>query len=297
MSASVLFWSIVAVLSGIGVAGIVWAFVRRPDACPTASRADATRDLLREELDVLKAEYERGHLSESLYAQSVEDVERRALQEIEQHAPRSPSKRSPVWIGLCVGCLAVVLAVGLYLRLGSPKLVPFIDDVRQEGLLLPDGTLAQNERQLNPEHLKAYLADNGQDERALVLYARLMAQRQDWHEAARAYKQAVDLNRLVANDPEVLLEYVAANISTRTPDNQARARAVLHAMLEKDPKQYRAREMLAILAIETQQWAEALPHLEALLTLLNMDDPVYERIARTIKQVQRLQERAAGNVR
>ncbi|MBO5658182.1 MAG: c-type cytochrome biogenesis protein CcmI [Duodenibacillus sp.] len=297
MSSSVLFWSIVGLLSAIGAAGIVWAFVRQPDSREEQTRSETTRDLLREELALLKDEHERGHLSDELYEQSVQDVERRALQEIEQKTQSSPQKKLPVWTGVAVGCASVLLAVVLYLQLGSPKLVPFIDEVRQEGLLNPDGTLAQNDRQLNPEHLKAYLADNGEDERALVLYARLMVERQNWNEAVRVYKQAVELNRLVANDTEVLLEYVAACISSRIAENQAPARTVLYKILEADPKQYRAREMLAILAIETQQWGEALPHLEALLTLLSMDDPVYQRIAQTILQVQRLQERQEQEAR
>ena len=144
-----------------------------------------------------------------------------------------------------------------------------------------DGTLGSTEGLYDEASLGAYLKDNGKDERAWVLYARLKVHKQAWKEAADAYKKAVDLNGFVAKDANVLVEYAAALISQETKETYIQSLAVLDQALAIDSKLLSARELYAISSLELGYWTQARESIEYLLSQMSMDDPVYERLAQT----------------
>ena len=280
MTFETIFWIVAAILSAVAVFAVLWALMRKAPDEDGSLTQELSREALAEQLRVLDEERAAGLVTDSIYESSVTDVQRRALEELaidEKHVKRTPP------LGKAFG-LAVVLAgsaFALYKGLGSPSLINFVSEPPKQGIMQADGTLGSTEGLYDEASLGAYLKDNGKDERAWVLYARLKVHKQAWKEAADAYKKAVDLNGFVAKDANVLVEYAAALISQETKETYVQSLAVLDQALAIDSKLLSARELYAISSLELGYWTQARESIEFLLSQMSMDDPVYERLAQT----------------
>lgn len=275
------FWIVAALLSVVAVFAILWALLRPASDDDGQLNKELSREALSEQLRVLDDERAVGLVTDRIYEESVADVQRRALEELvddEKHAKRSaPGKVFA--IGLVVVVAASTFA--LYKGLGSPSLINFVSDPPKQGIMQADGTLGSTEGLYDEASLAAYLKDNGGDERAWVLYARLKVRDKDWKEAADAYKRAVDVEGFVAKDADVLVEYAAALISQETREGYLASLTVLDRALAINDKLLSARELYAIASLELGHWTKARENIEFLLSQMSMDDPVYERLAQT----------------
>ncbi len=275
------FWIVAALLSVVAVFAILWALLRPASDDDGQLNKELSREALSEQLRVLDDERAAGLVTDRIYEESVADVQRRALEELvddEKHAKRSaPGKVFA--IGLVVVVAASTFA--LYKGLGSPSLINFVSDPPKQGIMQADGTLGSTEGLYDEASLAAYLKDNGGDERAWVLYARLKVRDKDWKEAADAYKRAVDVEGFVAKDADVLVEYAAALISQETREGYLASLTVLDRALAINDKLLSARELYAIASLELGHWTKARENIEFLLSQMSMDDPVYERLAQT----------------
>lgn len=292
------FWIVAALLSIVAVFAILWALLRPASDDDGQLNKELSREALSEQLRVLDDERAAGLVTDRIYEESVADVQRRALEELvddEKHAKRSaPGKVFA--IGLVVVVAASTFA--LYKGLGSPSLINFVSDPPKQGIMQADGTLGSTEGLYDEASLAAYLKDNGSDERAWVLYARLKVHKEAWKEAADAYKRAVDVNGFVAKDADVLVEYAAALISQQTKETYVESLGVLDRALAINDKLLSARELYAISCLELGYWTKARESIEFLLSQMSMDDPVYDRLAQTgayAAEQERLQKEAEQN--
>ncbi len=282
MTFETIFWIVAAILSAVAVFAVLWALMRKAPDEDGSLTQELSREALAEQLRVLDEERAAGLVTDSIYESSVTDVQRRALEELaidEKHVKRTP----PLGKAFAVGLAVVVAgsAFALYKGLGSPSLINFVSEPPKQGIMQADGTLGSTEGLYDEASLGAYLKDNGKDERAWVLYARLKVHKQAWKEAADAYKKAVDLNGFVAKDANVLVEYAAALISQETKETYVQSLAVLDQALAIDSKLLSARELYAISSLELGYWTQARESIEFLLSQMSMDDLVYERLAQT----------------
>lgn len=275
------FWIVAALLSVVAVFAILWALLRPASDDDGQLNKELSREALSEQLRVLDDERAAGLVTDRIYEESVADVQRRALEELvddEKHAKRSAPGKV-----FAIGLVFVVAAstFALYKGLGSPSLINFVSDPPKQGIMQADGTLGSTEGLYDEASLAAYLKDNGGDERAWVLYARLKVRDKDWKEAADAYKRAVDVEGFVAKDADVLVEYAAALISQETREGYLGSLTVLDRALAINDKLLSARELYAIASLELGHWTKARENIEFLLSQMSMDDPVYERLAQT----------------
>ena len=275
------FWIVAALLSVVAVFAILWALLRPASDDDGQLNKELSREALSEQLRVLDDERAAGLVTDRIYEESVADVQRRALEELvddEKHAKRSAPGKV-----FAIGLVFVVAAstFALYKGLGSPSLINFVSDPPKQGIMQADGTLGSTEGLYDEASLAAYLKDNGGDERAWVLYARLKVRDKDWKEAADAYKRAVDVEGFVAKDADVLVEYAAALISQETREGYLGSLTVLDRALAINDKLLSARELYAIASLELGHWTKARENIECLLAQMSMDDPVYERLAQT----------------
>lgn len=275
------FWIVAALLSVVAVFAILWALLRPASDDDGQLNKELSREALSEQLRVLDDERAAGLVTDRIYEESVADVQRRALEELvddEKHAKRSaPGKVFAIGLVVVVAASTFVLYKGL----GSPSLINFVSDPPKQGIMQADGTLGNTEGLYDEASLAAYLKDNGGDERAWVLYARLKVRDKDWKEAADAYKRAVDVEGFVAKDADVLVEYAAALISQETREGYLASLTVLDRALAINDKLLSARELYAIASLELGHWTKARENIEFLLSQMSMDDPVYERLAQT----------------
>ena len=282
MTFETIFWIVAALLSAVAVFAVLWALMRKAPDEDGSLTQELSREALAEQLRVLDEERAAGLVTDTIYESSVTDVQRRALEELAVDEKRE-KRVAPLGKAFAVGLAVVVAgsAFALYKGLGSPSLINFVSDSPKQGIMQADGTLGSTEGLYDEESLGAYLKDNGKDERAWVLFARLKVHKQAWKEAADAYEKAVDLGGFVAKDANVLVEYAAALISQETRDTYIQSLAVLDQALAIDNKLLSARELYAISSLELGHWKEARESIEYLLSQMSMDNPVYERLAQT----------------
>ncbi len=290
------FWIAAALMLALAAAAVLWALLRKSPADDAEAARELSREALADQLDVLKDEKAAGLVTESIYEASVADVERRALDELTRDEARV-HRNAP--FGKAFAAVLVVVmaasALALYMKLGSPSLINFVSEPKK-GIMQADGTLGSTEGFYDEAALAAYLKDNGEDERAWVLYARLLVRKEAWSEAAASYKKALDLNGLVAKDANVLVEYAAALISQQTPQTYEASLPVLEKAIDIDAKLLTARELYAISCLELGRWGKARENLEYLLSRISMDDPVYERLSQAASYAAH-REKQAGEAR
>lgn len=279
MTREIVFWCIASVMMLAAVASVLVAlwrpqwFVRGKEAA-----VDANRTILADQLKELHAMHEKGELTDATYAESVAELERRVLEEGVAHVP---GKKTNIPFLIAAPACAVVIvasAVGVYLHLGSPVLINFTGGA-SEGLMQPDGTVAENTNETNPEQMKAYLASNPKDDRAWVLYARLMAQSESWPEASEAYAKALALGKKTSKDPQVKTEYAATLMGMKRPGLYEQALKVLDESLAMDETSLEAHELYAIASMELMHWTAAREHIEFIMSRLSRDDPSYRNAA------------------
>lgn len=280
MTDEIIFWIAAGLLCTVAVFALLWALLRKTDKCDAALSQELSRQALAEQLRVLDEERAAGLVTDKIYEASVADVQRRALEELTVPL-RTAASVAPWGKAFCLVLAAVVIASALvlYAKLGSPSLINYVSAPVKTGIMQADGSLASTDGLYDETSLAAYLRDNGGDERAWVLYARLKVKEQNWNDAAEAYRKAVALNGLVAKDADVLVEYAAALISQRTQQAYAESLVVLRKALALNDKHLPARELFAISSLELGLWSQARESLEFLLSQIDMNDPVYERLA------------------
>ena len=221
---------------------------------------------------------EAGLLSEKDGEAAKDDVRRAALQrEAAEHKPSTVKPSVGVALGAAVA--VTVLSLSLYAWFGEPGLVEVFAAEPEGGLMKTDGTLGVNARSISPEAFRLYLKKRPGDERAWVLYARECADAGNWQGAHDAYKAAVALNRFVAEDADVLMQYAAVTYNLKTSEATDEAIAILGRAEALDEKNLKVKEMLAMFALQARRWTAARTALEGLLVLMPADEPARNSVA------------------
>lgn len=280
MTTEIIFWCIAALMLLTALGAVAAAFVSTSRFCsPAGSSSEESRALLNEELELLDKEREARLVSEAIYADSVEDVRRRALEDLVDKPVAMHAEPHRFAVMALVSIVIVAAVLVLYLRVGAPGLIPFVDSQRTHGIMRADGSLEAVAPQYDAPLMSAYLKRNPNDERAWVLLARLYVGEGNWPDAVRAYRSALDLKGKVARDPAVWVEYAASVMSLPEDDAYDRGIPILQEALRLDEANTSAHELYAIASLETHRWADARVHLEYLLSRLHMDTPKYRKLA------------------
>lgn len=238
----------------------------------------------------LKADLDAGLLDKAGYEASVEDVRRRALQDISEARGRTlGGKGAPVATALTVCVLMTVSVLGLYS--GSEPQDPLICLTRckRAASCVPTARSGLTTARRAPAELKAFLETHPKDERAWVLYGRALAQSSDWQGAADAYEKAVSLGRFAGKDTDVLMEYGAATMNLRTEAAYKKAVEILTQAAVIDENNLRVQEFLAMAAFQAHDWKTARIALEFILTKADPNDPAYQSIAEAASQAARME--------
>ena len=297
MTRELIFWALAALMAAAAAAAAMIPLVRAGRSGASAAAGEAmNRELLTEELENLRRERDAGLIGEASYAESVEDVQRRALEELQKSAPKHATVHPAVGVGAVAA--AVVCALAVYGQIGSAGLINFVSGRQTGGIMQTDGSLGETRVDYDADMLTAYLARNPEDERAQTLLARLYVKAKDWKAAAGAYEKAVAIGNRVARDPIVLAEWAASLMSLQTDESYAEAADILERALMLDERDVNARELAAIAALELRRWGEARKHLELLLTRVSMDTHEYRSIADTAAyaaSMERMQKEGGQN--
>lgn len=269
------FWAVVGALLFLGVGAVAAALMGKT---PFQTARDSTLTVLSDDYAEIDRDREAGLLSEKDGEAAKDDVRRATLQrEAAEHKPSTVKPSVGVALGAAVA--VTVLSLSLYAWFGEPGLVEVFAAEPEGGLMKTDGTLGVNARSISPEAFRLYLKKRPDDERAWVLYARECADVGNWQGAHDAYKAAVALNRFVAEDADVLMQYAAVTYNLKTSKATDEAIAILGRAEALDEKNLKVKEMLAMFALQARRWTAARTALEGLLVLMPADEPARASVA------------------
>lgn len=269
------FWAAVGSLLFLGVGAVAAALMGKT---PFQTARDSTLTVLSDDYAEIDRDREAGLLSEKDGEAAKDDVRRATLQrEAAEHKPSTV--KSSVGVALGAAVAVTVLSLSLYAWFGEPGLVEVFAAEPEGGLMKTDGTLGVNARSISTEAFRLYLKKRPEDERAWVLYARECADVGNWQGAHDAYKAAVALNRFVAEDADVLMQYAAVTYNLKTSKATDEAIAILGRAEALDEKNLKVKEMLAMFALQARHWTAARTALEGLLVLMPADEPARASVA------------------
>lgn len=135
--------------------------------------------------------------------QEREAISAELLAALEQHDNPDPENRNPL-VPLLVAFFVPILAIGMYLQLGSPALINLADQA-------PTGPAAQEEGPSIGElisKLEQSLADNPNNSEGWYLLARTLMSTQEFDKAATAMGKVIELEG--EEDPNLLVQYADA---------------------------------------------------------------------------------------
>ena len=198
-----------------------------------SEEADHRRELLdalRDQKRRLDEDRASGRITEALYEELLSDLERRMLEEHEGRPSETaeevadtggtkPLSVTPATLTVIVVAILVGIPTGLYAIMGAPEMMRLSQDQK-----VLEGTAT-------PEAIETYLRDNGRDGRAWVLLARKRVEAGDYAGAATAYREARKAQTKVRNDPEVMLEFGAALLTSGDARLLPEAKSVLHTSI------------------------------------------------------------------
>jgi len=208
--------------------------------------------ILREQLVQLEAQHSAGALDPQQYALARGDIERRVLDEesaVERPTRAGRARTSAVLLALGVP----ILALALYLRVGSPDAVLAPDLAAAEG-----GTVTQAQIEAMVEQLARRLAQppagEQPDPQAWEMLARSYASLQRFADADRAYARAIELApknaQLLADRADVL-----AMLQGQRADGEPTR--LIEQALAIDPNNLKALALAGTAALERKDAAAA----------------------------------------
>ena len=152
----------------------------------------------RDQLQALEADLARGVISPQDFETTRDELQLRLLDDTESFEASPKNKKTGFWTGrrtsVAVGLSLPVMALGLYLELGTPEAINPVaaDHTRNEQL----GQMV--------EALAAKLKDNPNDSKGWVMLAKSYKAMGRFNEAQQAFEKAGDI---VKTDPELLLDH------------------------------------------------------------------------------------------
>lgn len=238
---------------------------------------DAT--VYRDQLKEIESDRERGLIGEADAEAARIEIARRLLatDEIEGANDPRPARQSTTAVAIGLAVLLPLLALGLYLVYGSPRL----PDQPLEARLQDSGT-GQNLAALIAR-VEARLREHPEEGEGWEVIAPVYMGWRRYTDAAEAYRQSI---RLLGESPQRLSGYgralVLANNGVVTED----ARQVLERALVLDPNLIEPRILLALAKEQDGQFAAAAEAWRALLAGAPTDAPWRKLVEQQLSQTE-----------
>lgn len=286
MTNTIVFWLIVVLLLGGGLALLLPGLLRRAEDSRRASRNELNAEVYRRQIDDLDRELAEGSLDAGQHAAAREELQRRLLADV-QAAQAAPMKQqSPRWVAVLIAVGLPLVALGLYTLRGSPSAVPMGPATPVPGLLVgetpPAGMLPTRP---SIEQLQEHLAREPRDGRAWIMLARALADGGNWPGAVSAYEKALGSSRKVARDPGVLIEYADVLGMSQGGRLAGKPEVVIKEALLINGRHPRALEMAGSLAYEKGDFVAAANYWQDLLEQLQPGTQMHAELSAAIDKM------------
>lgn len=243
--------------------------------------------LFEERLQLLALARDSGELAEQDFDSAAQELKSQFLQKTQSAAVLSSK---PGWRLPAVLLVIVAVLVGTIYSLSGHY--QQLDDWQQaqqnlkqygERALLNQGEpLSEQEIEWFALALRTRLANEGDDAVAWMLLGRIRLSQGAVEQAVAAFERAL---RLTPERTPLLLSYAQALILLADDASLARAGRAVAKILTKEPKNSDALSLMALIAYEKGDIAEATSAWQLLLKQLPQDDPRYSAVQQRLKEL------------
>ena len=276
MSANVLF-IVLALGMVVCVAGfLMWVLLRQRPVVTHASQAKANAKVYRDQIADLDREHESGHISDTEWQQSRDELSMRLLEDTSaQDDPVAKQEKPALWTAVLVAVALPLSAVGMYLWVGepdalNPMAVQANDKVDPTQLLQMAESLAQK---LNdkPDNLQGW-----------VMLGRTYRTLEKFDASVQAYDRALKLSA----DDDLKLERVEVLAMKSQGNFEGEPWNVIRDILQRDPQNYGALLMAGSASYSHEKFADALKYWQQARKPLAADNPDVPGLDEAIASVQ-----------
>ena len=260
-----------------------------------AAADQSQKELFRERLQLLVQARDYGELAEEDFATAAAELKSQFLEQ-EQQRLATPEKRDfkLEWLMLLV--LILVVSVSYTLNGHYRQLMDWetaqqnLPSYGERALLNQGEPLSEEEVSLFALALRTKLAKEGDDAVAWFVLGRIWFSQGFVEEAIESFERAL---RLTPDRSNLLLSYAQALLVTESAENLQRAARSLGRVLELEPGNQDALAMLALIAQERGDVAEAKAAWQVLLTQIPAEDPRRQMIEQQLAQLSGAKQPAA----
>jgi cytochrome c-type biogenesis protein CcmH len=284
-------WASALVLLLLVLGGLLWPLLCEPaeQSAPKPDTHERLRRLYRTQREELEREHQRQTLDEQDYAQAIEELERRLLEDLDESPFPPPPAADGIWRRrLPAALLSVLLPVGalvLYLQQGDPRAAAVM------ALAAPDSHAgAGADVKAMVSRLEERLRQQPADLEGWIVLARSRESLEEFGAATAAYQSAVELAKQQqlpsAFQARLHADLADAMASARDGALDAPVQAVLNAALQLDPEQPKALALAGTAALREGDRASALRHWQRLLGLLEPDSDMALRVQNDLAKLE-----------
>jgi cytochrome c-type biogenesis protein CcmH len=275
-----------ALLVAVALALLLWPLLRGAKGASEAadvSRPELNAAVYRDQLRELERDRAAGTLSEPAFAQSSQELQRRALDDTAADASVAPAAAWQTPKRLIAGTvIAIPLAAALlYAWLGNP-------DATQEQVKPPEVTAAQIDDMV--ARLAARLEQNPNDPKGWAMLGRSYKALGRFELAEQAFGH---VGALLDQDANLLADY--AEVMARQADGnfEGKPQAALNKALKLDPDNAQVLALAGIAAYQRQAYNEAADDWEHMLTALPAGSEQAKSVEATIAKARAMAQASA----
>ena len=276
MSANVLF-VVLALGMVLCVAGVLmWVLLRQRPVVTHASQAKANAKVYRDQIADLDREHESGHISDTEWQQSRDELSMRLLEDTSaQDDPVAKQEKPALWTAVLVAVALPLSAVGMYMWVGEPDaLNPMA--VQSNDKLDPTQLLQM------AESLAQKLNDKPDNLQGWVMLGRTYRTLEKFDASVQAYDRALKLSA----DDDLKLERVEVLAMKSQGNFEGEPWNVIRDILQRDPQNYGALLMAGSASYSHEKFADALKYWQQARKPLAADNPDVPGLDEAIASVQ-----------
>ena len=262
---------------------LIPSFLRSPKGL-SLNRDSINVEIAREREAELKHDLKQGLISDAEYDASRRDLEQGLTFDLSPHPEGSESQLPAPFTASIVCALIPILAVGIYLMIGSPEAVNVdslpLNDTTPSSEMQPDvdTMLAQ---------MKEQLKDRPDDVRGWTLLANALMGTARYAEAVEAYRVLISLQ---PDNPEILIRLADAIAMTQNGVLAGEAEQLITKALTLSPDQPQGLWLFGIAAEQRGKFDEALMIFNRLLGMVANEPEVRIEVEAVIARIRQAQD-------
>jgi cytochrome c-type biogenesis protein CcmH len=281
-----LFWALFLLLIGVALAFILPPLLRRHVSSGQVDRKAANIAIYHDQLAELKADLDSGELDPQQYQDARLEIEKRLSEDVPVESSPVAASHSGRGLGFWLAGAIPLMAIGIYVGLGSPDAAMQQAQQRSETPALA-GKEGQHDAAPMIAALEAKLQSKPDDVAGWYMLARSYGATGQFGEAVRVYAK---LSEMLPEDAGVLADYADAFAMTQGGNLQGKPLELINRALKLNPQEEKALNLAGSAAYQAKDFSRAAEYWRSLLKLIPPESEYINEIKAAIEDA----EKSAG---